>query len=305
MTMKRREFLTKTALYTGGLWLGTQLRPAAAAPVKHDPYEMVELGKTGIKVSKLGMGTGMRGWMRASNQTRLGEAGLHALFRNGYERGMNYIDSADLYGSHPYIIPALKEYPRDSYAIVTKIWFRENGLHEKERPGAVEMVERFLKEMDTDYIDILLMHCLTSAEWRTELSDYMEGLAQMKERGLIRAHGCSCHSFEALSACIDEPWVDSVHARINPYAVKMDVRTPEEVPKVANVLKTLRAQGKGVVGMKIIGEGEFGSDESRRDASISYAFNSGCVDTMIVGFEKPEEMDDFERRVKRAPVEAA
>jgi aryl-alcohol dehydrogenase-like predicted oxidoreductase len=305
MTRKRREFLTKTALYTSGLWLGTQLRPAAAAPVKHDPYEMVELGKTGIKVSKLGMGTGMRGWMRASNQTRLGEEKLLALFRNGYERGINFIDSADLYGTHPYIIPALKDYPRESYAIVTKIWFRENGLHENERPPATEMVERFLKEMQTDHIDLVLMHCLTSAQWRTELSDYMEGLADMKKRGLIRAHGCSCHSFEALSECVNEPWVDSVHARINPYAVKMDVNTPEEVPKVANVLKTLRSQGKGVVGMKIIGEGQFGSDEERRDTSISYAFNSGCVDTMIVGFEKPEEIDDFESRVKRAPVEAA
>ena len=304
MNMKRREFLSKSAMGVGGLWLGAQLR-SAAAPVKHDPYEVVELGSTGIKVSKVGLGTGMRGWMRASNQTRLGEEKFTELLRNAYERGVRLIDSADLYGSHPYIVPALKDYPRESYAIVTKIWFRDNGIPEKERLSATEMVERFLRELQTDHIDLVLMHCLTSPNWRTERSDYMSDLADLKKRGLIRAHGCSCHSLEALTETTNEPWVDSVHSRINPYAVKMDVKTPEEVPKVANVLKTLRSQGKGVVGMKIIGEGQFRDDEERRDTSISYAFNAGCVDTMIVGFEKPAEMDDFESRVKRAPVETA
>lgn len=304
MTMKRREFLTKSAMGVGGLVLGTQLR-SVAAPAKHDPYEVVELGSTGIKVSKLGLGTGMRGWQRASNQTRLGEEKFHALLRSCYEHGMRLIDCADLYGSHPYIIPALKEYPRESYAIVSKIWFRDNGLPEKERLSAPELVERFLRELKTDHIDLVLLHCLTSPDWRTELSEYMEDLDKLKERGLIRAHGCSCHSFEALTACTEEPWVDSVHSRINPYAVKMDVKKPEEVPKVAGVLKKLRAQGKGVVGMKIIGEGQFGDSEEKRDTSIAYAFNSGCVDTMIVGFEKESEIEDFESRARRAPVEQA
>ena len=305
MTKKRRDFLTSSAIGVGGMMLASSFRTAAAAPVKHDPYAMVELGKTGIKVSKVGLGTGMRGWKRASNQTRLGEEKFQTLIRGAYERGVTLMDSADLYGTHPYFLPALKEQPRDSYALVSKIWFREDGIPEKERLTATEMVERFLGEMQTEYIDLVLIHCVTSADWNTEQSDYMNDLAKLKQRGLIRAHGCSCHSLEALTKCTQESWVESVHSRINPYAVKMDVATPEEVPKVAEVLKTLRSQGKGVVGMKIIGEGEFRNDEAKRDHSISYAFNSGCVDAMIVGFEKAEEMDDFERRVKRAPVETA
>lgn len=304
MTMKRREFLATTAAGVGGLMIGGQ-SAFAAAPVKHDPYEMVELGKTGIKVSKVGLGTGMRGWMRASNQTRMGEESFHELLRGAYERGINLIDSADLYGTHPFIGTGVKDYPRDSYAIVSKIWFRPNGIHEKERLSATETVERFLRELQTDYVDLVLLHCCTSADWNTERSDYMEDLAKLKERGLIRAHGCSCHSLEALTKCTEENWVDSVHARINPYATRMDVKTPEEVPKVANVLKTLRSQGKGVVGMKIIGEGEYRNDEDRRNKSISYAFNSGCVDTMIVGFEKEAEIADFEKRARNAPVETA
>ncbi len=302
MTMKRRDFLTQTAMGVGGLMLGAQLR-SAAAPVKHDPYEVVELGSTGIKVSKLGLGTGMKGYMRESNQTRMGKEKFEALLRASYEHGVRLIDAADLYGTHPYIVPALKKYPRESYAIVTKIWYRPNGLPEEDRPPAPQLLERFLKELNTDYVDLVLLHCVTEPDWRTKLSDRMEDLAGLKKRGLIRAHGCSFHSFDALSAATDEPWVDSVHSRINPYAVKMDVKKPEEVPKVANVLRTLRSQGKGVVGMKIIGEGQFGENEEKRDKSIAYAFNSGCVDTMIVGFEKEAEIDDFERRAKAAPVE--
>lgn len=304
MTMKRREFLATTAAGVGGIMLGASA-PAAAAPVKHDPYAVVELGKTGIKVSKVGLGTGMRGWMRASNHTRMGEENFHSLLRGAYERGVRFVDSADLYGTHPFIGTGLKEMSRDSYALVSKIWFRPNGIHEKERLSATECVERFLKEMQTEYIDLVLLHCCTSADWPTERSDYMEDLAKLKERGLIRAHGCSCHSFEALSKCMEEDWVDSVHARINPYATRMDVKTPEEVPKVASVLKTLRSQGKGVVGMKIIGEGEYRNDEERRNKSIAYAFNSGCVDAMIVGFEKEAEIEDFEKRTRNAPVALA
>ncbi|MFP4502354.1 MAG: aldo/keto reductase [Candidatus Hydrogenedentota bacterium] len=302
MTMKRRDFLTQTAMGVGGLMLGAQLR-SVAAPGKHDPYEVVELGKTGIKVSKLGLGTGMKGYNRESNHTRMGQEKFEGLLRTSYEHGIRLIDVADLYGTHPYILPAFKKYPRESYTIVSKIWYRPNGLPEEARPPATETVERFLKELNTDYIDLVLLHCVTEPDWRTKLSDRMDDLAGLKKRGLIRAHGCSFHTLEALSAATEEPWVDSVHARINPYAVKMDVKKPEEVPKVANVLKTLRSQGKGVVGMKIIGEGQFGDNEEKRDTSIAYAFNSGCVDTMIVGFEKETEIDDFERRAKAAPVE--
>jgi len=304
MGMKRREFMARSA--AGALFLGTGVALAEPpAVVKHDPFEQVALGKTGIQLSHVGIGTGMRGGMRESNQTRLGEEGLHQLLRDSFDRGINFIDSADLYGSHSYIIPALKDIPREDYVICSKIWFRDGGIPEEERPPADVVVERFLKELNTDYIDLLLMHCVVSKDWRTELSDDMERLAKMKERGMIRAHGCSFHSLVALEGAMDEPWVDSVHARINPYAVKMDVKEPGQVPKVAHVLQTLRKQGKGVVGMKIIGEGTFRNDDDRRNTSIAYAFNSGCTDCMIVGFEKKEEIDDFAARTRRAPVEAA
>ena len=305
MKIGRREFLTGMAAGAGGLLLGcngemgTAGKPAV--PSNFGPYEMVPLGNTKLKVSRVGIGTGMRGGMRRSNQTKLGKKRLEALLRGAYDRGIRWFDMADLYGSHPYLIPAMKGLPRDKYVIVSKIWWRRGGIPERERPDANVVVERFLKELKTDYIDLCLLHCVTSPDWPEQLKRQMDDLSKLRDKGVIRAHGVSCHSLPALAACVDEPWVQSVHTRINPYGVKMD--GPAE--KVSPVLKRIHAAGKGVVGMKIIGEGEFRDDEERRDKSVRYALELGCVDTLVVGFEKLAEIDDLAARVRKVQRPAA
>ena len=299
MEMKRREFLTRSIAGMGGLLLGPGCIIAAEKkPAMSDPYERVPLGKTNIKVSRVGFGTGMRGGGRQSNQTRLGKETFEGLLQASYERGVRLFDAADLYGTHPYLAGALKKISRKDYAIVSKIWWRRGGIPEQQRPDADVVVERFLKELDTDYIDLVLLHCVVSEKWPEELNQYMNTLAKLKKKGLIRAHGVSCHSLEALKACVKEPWVDSVHARINAYGTKMD--GPPE--KVAPVLKELHEAGKGVVGMKLIGEGSFRNSDEKRDESVRYVLGLGCVDAMVVGFEKVEEIDDFASRVRKVPV---
>jgi aryl-alcohol dehydrogenase-like predicted oxidoreductase len=297
--MRRREFLASSVAGVGGLLLGTGLRAAEKPiPVMFDPYERVPLGKTKIKVTRVGFGTGMRGGNRQSNQTRLGKEKFEAVLRASYEDGVRLFDAADLYGTHPYLASALKKMPRKDYALVSKIWWRRGGIPEEERPDADVVVERFLKELDTDYIDVILLHCVASERWPEELSNYMEILAKLKKKGLIRAHGVSCHSLAALEAAASEPWVDSVHARINAYGAKMD--GPPE--KVAPVLQKLHGAGKGVIGMKLIGEGEFRNSDEKRDESIRYVLGLGCVDAMVVGFEKTEEIYDFAARVRKVPA---
>ena len=297
--MRRREFLARSIAGVGGLLLETGLTAAVKpVPVTFDPYERVPLGKTKIKVTRVGFGTGMRGGNRQSNQTRMGKEKFEALLRASYEDGVRLFDAADLYGTHPYLASALKEMPRKDYALVSKIWWRRGGIPEKERPDADVVVERFLKELDTDYIDLILLHCVASEKWPEELSNYMEVLARLKKKGLIRAHGVSCHSLAALQTAAREPWVDSVHARINAYGTKMD--GPPE--KVVPVLQTLHRAGKGVIGMKLIGEGEFRNSDERRDESVRYVLGMGCVDAMVVGFEKAEEIYDFAARVRKAPA---
>jgi aryl-alcohol dehydrogenase-like predicted oxidoreductase len=296
MKIKRREFLKSSALGLGGVLTGCKLGGADTPKTTYyDPYEKVALGKTGIKVSRVCIGTGMRGGNRESNQTRMGKEKFETLLRGAYERGVEVYDLADLYGTHPYVFPALKGIPRKDYFVISKIWFRPGGIPDKERPDADVVINRFLKEMNTDYIDLVLLHCVTSAKWPQELEKQMEIMARFKQKGIIRAHGVSCHSIEALEAAANSPWVDSVHTRINPYGMSMDGPNDKVVP----VLQKLHAAGKAVVGMKIIGEGRLRNDDEKKDESVRYVMNLGCVDILNVGFEKLEEVDDFAGRVRR------
>jgi aryl-alcohol dehydrogenase-like predicted oxidoreductase len=296
----RREFLQRSALAFGGLMLGPALVRAESAPGKGTFFEandLVELGKSGLKVSRLSLGTGVRGGNRQSNHTRMGREKFQAIIRGCYERGVRHFDLADLYGTHPYVVPALEGIPRADYQIVTKLWFGPGGIPEKERPETDVVVARFLREMKTDYIDLLLLHCVTSPQWPQELSRHMEAMARLKEKGVIRAHGVSCHSLAALRAAAKEPWVESVHARINPYGMTMDGSPAEVVP----VLQEIRAAGKGIVGMKIIGEGRLRNDPERRAASVRYALEMVGVDVITVGCETLAEVDDTAALIKSVP----
>ncbi len=302
--MKRREFLSKSLVGLGAVTFVPSLgcsaaETAAAKPLYFDPLQQdVPLGKTGIKMSRMCMGTGMRGGNRQSNHTRMGKEKLEALIRYAYEHGVRTFDLADLYGTHPYVIPALKEVPRKKIQIISKIWFRSGGIPEAERPDADIVVQRFLKEVGTDYLDLVLLHCVTDKDWNVKLAKQMEILAQLKKKGLIRAHGVSCHSLESLQTAADEPWVDSVHARINAFGDKMDAEPDIVMP----VLRKMHATGKGVIGMKLIGEGNFRNEPEKKDKSVRFALQSGAVDILNVGFEKPEEIDDFANRVAKVPL---
>ncbi len=297
MKIRRREFLTRAALGVGSTLIAPQLlalSPAVAKPF--DPYERIAIGKTKLKFSRVVLGTGMRGGKRESNHTRLGKEKFEGLIRESHDRGVDTFDLADLYGTHPYVIPALKGITRDKFQVITKIWFRDGGIPEPERPDADVCVERFLREIKTDYLDLVLLHCVVSAKWPEELRRQMDILSKLKDQGKVRAVGVSCHSLEALEAAATEPWVESVHTRINPYGMSMD-GSPE---KVVPVLKKIHAAGKGVVGMKIMGEGRLRNDDEKRDASVKYALNLGCVDVLNVGCESIAEVDDLVARVKRA-----
>ncbi len=277
------------------MFTGAPLLQAEPAPAKYDPFATVTLGKTKIQTTRVCMGTGVRGGNRESNHTRMGKEKLYTLIRSAYDHGVRCFDLADLYGTHPYLIPALKDIPRDKYTIFTKIWFRQGGLPEPERPDADVVVPRFLKELGTDHIDLMLLHCVTSAKWPEELRKQMDMLSKFREKGVIRALGVSCHSLEALEAAANEPWVESVHARINPYGLSMDAAPDKVLP----LIKKLQANGKAIVGMKIIGEGKLRDDDEKRSASVRFALKEAKADILNVGFEKIEEIEDFADRVRK------
>lgn len=296
MKLQRREFLHRTALGVGGLVVASSTpAPAAGPPARFDPYALVPLGKTPLKASRFCLGTGMRGGGGQSNHTRLGKARFEALIRESFDRGTRLFDLADSYGSHPYVVPALKGIARDRYQIVTKMGFFPGGAGAAGRPDADVTVERFLRELQTDYIDLLLLHCMIAPSWPTALRRQMDLLSGLKEKGVVRALGVSCHSIGALEAAAAEPWVESVHARVNPFGMSMDGPPDAVVP----VLQRIHAAGKGVVGMKIVGEGRLRDDPARLDQSVRYALTLGCVDVLDVGCESIAEVDDLAERIRR------
>ena len=122
--MKRREFILGTAYGVGAVWLGTS-GFAAALPRRFSATDAVMIGKTGIKTSRLAMGTGTVGSGHHSNQTALGLKGLSQLLLNGYDHGLRFFDAADSYGSHPHVAEALKHVQRDQVTVLTKTWARD------------------------------------------------------------------------------------------------------------------------------------------------------------------------------------
>jgi aryl-alcohol dehydrogenase-like predicted oxidoreductase len=207
-------------------------------------------------------------------------------------------DCADSYGSLPHVAAALRDKPRESYVLVTKIWCHPRGgiPAGEAREDSAAVVERSLREAATDYLDLVQLHCQTDGQWTTAYRRNMDALADCKRRGLVRAHGCSCHSIAALEAAAADPWIDVVHARINPWGVKMDGPADQVVP----VLKKIHAAGKGIIGMKLVGEGEFRNDSAKIDESLKFAIDLDCIDAMIVGFENQAEITDYVARLRRA-----
>jgi aryl-alcohol dehydrogenase-like predicted oxidoreductase len=233
------------------------------------------------------MGTGFRGWQKASNQTRLGQDGFNRLMLHGFENGLNFYDMADLYGSHTFMRPLLRETSRDEVVLLSKIWFSEApGMEATDR--AIPSFDRFRRELGTEMIDIVLIHCVTDSAWPSRLARMRDELDLLKDRGDIRATGCSCHDFGALQVAARDPWVDVIFARINNTGTHMDHKDPNAV---AAVLKEARDNGKAVVGMKIFGAGQLTKREQRTD-SLRYVWENHLVDAMTIGFEREGQVHD-------------
>ncbi len=287
----RRTFLTTLAAATGGILVG---RSAWAAPASSSALPLVTLGRTGIRTTLLGMGTGFRGFGGSSNIVRAGNA--EALIRHAYDRGIRFFDCADAYGTHPFTAAALKGCAREQYCLSTKIWLR-GGSPDPDAANAFKVVDRFRRELATDHLDLVQIHCMSDGTWTDQHKRTMDQLETLKARKVIRAHGVSVHSLEAMTACVEHPWVDVVHVRINPFGEAMDHKDPA---LVAGIIAKLHKAGKGVIGMKLVGNGAFRNDTKKVDESLRYVLGLGTVDMVLVGFEQPEQIDNYLERIRAA-----
>lgn len=288
--MRRREFIRRMGYGLGAAWASTRLSEwALAAPALGQRFhasDTVLLGQTGIQTSRLAMGTGTIGFGHHSNQTALGLKGLSELLLNGYDQGLRFFDAADAYGSHLHVAEALKHVPRDKVTVLTKTWARDPKTARAD-------LDRFRRELGTDYLDICLIHCVTEGDWTGRYRGVMDVFSEAKQKGIIRAHGCSCHSIEALRAAAKSPWVEVDLARINPIGSHMDA----EPETVIDVLHQMRASGKAIVGMKILGQGDL---RTRPDEALKYALSLGVLDAFTIGAESKTEQQDLIRRIELA-----
>ena len=291
--MLRRDFLRRSVRTLGAAFLAKNAVARAALfdpeplPQKFNAQDEVILGHTGIRTSRLAMGTGTIGYGGNSNQTRLGTAPLTTLLLNGFhENGLRFFDSADSYGSHPYVGAALKQLPRDKVTVLTKTDTRDPA-------GVRADLDRFRQELGVDHIDIVLIHCVTEGDWTTRYRGVMDVLSEAKQKGIIRAHGVSCHSIGALRAAAASPWVEVDLVRLNPIGSHMDA----DPDTVINVVKQMRAQGKGIVGMKILGQGDL---RNHAPQAIRYALGAGVLDAFTIGAESQKEQNNLVQRIAAA-----
>jgi len=287
----RRDFL-KTGI--GAAVLGaTGATPARPATKKATDW--VTLGNSNIKVTRLALGTGTFG---GKIQRELGQEAFTRIVRHAYDRGIRFFETADSYTSMPQMLAtALKGIPRDSYKLMTKFRLRDTQ-------DPMGTIDRFRKELNSDYFDILLLHCVRIPNWPEEYKPLEDAFSEAKQKKIILAHGASCHGLLPLRRFPGNKWLDVALLRINHDGTRMDnmqmkdTNEPGDVDEVVGHIKKIHAQGTGVLGMKLIGEGRFTTAE-QREKSLRFAFGTGAVDAVTIGFKNTQEVDEAIATIER------
>jgi len=295
----RRQFIKSTAALAGTAFLSCNAQQASGPKLKRTAVDQVTLGKTGLKLSRLGVGTGSIG---GSIQRGLGPDKFNRLIRYAYDQGITYIDTSDSYKTHEMVREAIKGLPREKLFIQSKMPGRP------EKP--LEVLDRYRRELNVDYIDSLLVHCGTSKNWDEDRKRLLDAFEEAKQKKIIRAHGISCHSLPASARAAQIDWVDVNLVRINPQGAHID--TPIEswdarsdishVPAVMEQIKIMRKKRHGIIGMKLIGNGDFVKPDDR-EKSIRFAMQCGLLDAVVIGFKSPAEIDEAIRRINSALAE--
>ena len=303
--LNRRQFIGGAVAATGACVIGgvavKKLLDAEPASEKapaftidrsiKNPTDKVRLGRSGLNVSVVGIGTGSIGYARHSNQTRLGQEAFTRLMRHSLDQGINFFDLADAYGSHEPFKTAMKGVPRDRYVIQTKTDSRDGQ-------SARADIDRFLQELETDYIDSLIIHCVTIPDWPTRYREVMDVFTDAKRKGKIRSCGITCHNFGALEAALASDWVEINQVRWNARASHMD----NNVETVRTLFAKMRRKGQGMIGMKVVGQGDIinGNRAMSPEDCFKFQVASGVVDAYVVGVENIEQIDQLLRGTQLA-----
>ena len=279
----RRNFL-RTGLAAGVLAATGRLPLRAAGGSATD---WVTLGKSGVKVTRLAFGTGT---FAGRTQRELGQDQFTRLVRHAYDRGIRFFETAESYGEmHKMLGEALKGIPRDTYRLMSKVTTRE-GVNPQEK------IDELRKLANTDYFDVMLMHYQHVATWPADTVRWQDGILEAKSNKVVVGYGASVHGLPALRRCPGNKWLEIAMIRMNHNGTKMDAEEfntngPGNVSEVVAQVKQVRAEGMGVISMKLVGEGAFTTREDRQ-AAMRFAFNDAGVDCVTLGYKNTAEVDE-------------
>jgi hypothetical protein len=284
--MNRRQFFQRTGILVAGAMVTPWQDFVSAAPKGYTP-DLVTLGRSGVRICRLGFGTGTNS---GKVQRDLGKEGFSRLYRYAHERGITYIDTADGYGTHAFVKEAIQGIPREKLFILSKMWWSPENI---KNPMAA--LDRYRSELGVEYLDLLLIHCTMKPTWPEDVKPMMDAFNQAQEKKMIRLKGMSCHGLPALRQAAKVQWADVQLARVNPQGHVVDGESPNQtngnMEIVSGELKTMKTMGRGILGMKLIGNGDFKKREDRVRA-MQYAMQCGFVDAVTIGFASTAEVDE-------------
>jgi aryl-alcohol dehydrogenase-like predicted oxidoreductase len=278
----RREFL-QTGLAAGTLAVSGSLPLLIQRGTATD---MVTLGRSGVKVTRLAFGTGT---ISGQVQRELGQDGFTRLVHHAYDRGIRFFETAESYGEmHRMLGIALKGIPRDSYQLMSKVTTRD-GVDPRQK------FDELRRLASTEYFDIMLLHWQHTATWPADTARWQDAILEMQSRKAVLSHGASVHGLPALRRVPSNDWLQIAMIRMNHTGKSMDAEDyetqgPGNVPEVVTRVQEVRKRGMGVISMKLAGEGTF-DREGRRNA-MRFAFRNAGIDCVTVGYKSPEEVDE-------------
>ena len=289
--VSRRDFLRAGV---GAAAIATTAGGTLRAATKRSATDWVTLGKSGVQVTRLAFGTGTN---NGNVQARLGQDEFTRMVRHAYDRGIRFFETAESYATPAMLAEALKGIPRDTYRLMTK--YTVTGVEDP-----LARIDRFRKTLNTEYFDILLMHCVQRPQWPEETKRFQDSFSEAKSRKIILAKGASVHGLQPLGAFAGNTWLDIAMIRMNHAGVRMDEPGLREsnalgdVKAVVEQVAKVHAQGTGVISMKLVGEGRFTNPEDR-DAAVKFAFGLGTVDAVTMGYKSIAEIDEAIDRLDR------
>ena len=286
----RREFL-KTGLAAGVL-AGSGSLPVSTQG--GSATEMVTLGRSGVKVTRLAFGTGT---ISGQVQRDLGQEGFTRLVRHAYDRGIRFFETAESYAEmHKMLGVALKGVPRDSYQLMSKVTTHD-GVDPRQK------FDELRRLANTEYFDIMLLHWQHTATWPADTARWQDGILEVQSRKVVLSHGASVHGLPALRRVPGNQWLDVAMIRMNHKGKSMDAEDyntqgPGNVPEVVSHVQEVRKQGLGVISMKLAGEGTFDREDRRK--AMRFAFRQAGVDCVTVGYKSPAEVDEAVENLNQA-----